>query len=492
MTIAHQNQKKSAKRRSRGGCLSCKSLRIKCDEAKPSCEYCTHTERLCIYVQANARSRTKKSLIVPNINSEYVYHWEEMKANELIVRESIEQVQKERNDALFDFYQNTSLNQTTSQLNISTFELRLLKFFNEYCIHFFSFGVNKIVHNVWKNSVPSLFIQSELVRDSIYAFAAINMFPLFDLDLAKEQDDLHERMQIDTVRGSVSFNPKALQRQDNEDNIYERASKYFASAIVNTNKLIGSNMAGPLAPSSMSDQTAKEFVVSGILTFTFLAMHPHQVVPLVDFSVDSSDYLSICKGIRETMVACRPQLMKTEFRGLFGYSTEGGFIGSLDESTYPLIVRLKRELDMTYRMSLRGACIAREYETLTEVLDTYNRAMHTSANLNYPVPLFRCIALYPDHFHQMIYEKNLFALRLLFVFAGLASIMDFQLFDGSSIWLDYMTWFKEHNMKLFRNTWKYKLDEDFYTVALKSSTFKNDDYSYLSTFDPIRFLNKMI
>lgn len=36
-------------RKSRRGCLSCKRLRIKCDEARPICEYCLSTNKICEY-----------------------------------------------------------------------------------------------------------------------------------------------------------------------------------------------------------------------------------------------------------------------------------------------------------------------------------------------------------------------------------------------------------------------------------------------------------
>lgn len=37
-------------KKSRKGCLSCKKLRIKCDEARPVCEYCASTNKVCEYV----------------------------------------------------------------------------------------------------------------------------------------------------------------------------------------------------------------------------------------------------------------------------------------------------------------------------------------------------------------------------------------------------------------------------------------------------------
>jgi hypothetical protein len=43
-------KRKKTHRKSRFGCISCKKLRIKCDENKPTCEYCAATKRACVYL----------------------------------------------------------------------------------------------------------------------------------------------------------------------------------------------------------------------------------------------------------------------------------------------------------------------------------------------------------------------------------------------------------------------------------------------------------
>lgn len=45
--------------KSRQGCLSCKKLRIKCDEAKPKCEYCQSTNRVCEYPQVTTEDSSE-------------------------------------------------------------------------------------------------------------------------------------------------------------------------------------------------------------------------------------------------------------------------------------------------------------------------------------------------------------------------------------------------------------------------------------------------
>ncbi|KAK6455961.1 uncharacterized protein RJT20DRAFT_127699 [Scheffersomyces xylosifermentans] len=465
-------------KRSRTGCLSCKNLRIKCDEAKPRCEYCTHTGRECVYPKPTdiASKNTRQALLTTNSISSI-----DVIRRELNTRES--QAKRKLLESQVTFSQLTSLNQTTSQLDISIFELRLVKFFDEYCMYVLSFGVNDDINKVWKNHVPSLFLNSQLVRDSIYAFAAINMFPFFNVDHVKNQDDLQGGMQSGRARG-VSYH-SVLCEEGVNGSIHMSSTEYFLSSVKRTRSLINSETTQTYGPISFNNETGKELVISSILTLAFLAMHPYRLVPLVDFSESHNDYLSISKGVRATFAACAP-VFTNEFKGLAGYSDDAGFTGSLKDSTYPLIVKLKRDLDEVYDSNEFDSTVAEEYDTLCSVLDIYNRGMHTSVILNYPAAFFRCISLYPPHFHQLVYEQNFFALRLLYIFAGLASIMDFQLFDDSCMWLDYMTWFKEYNLDIFMHMWRYKLDQDFYDTAMKSSTFRIVDYSFLSIFDPTR------
>ncbi|KAK6455962.1 uncharacterized protein RJT20DRAFT_134738 [Scheffersomyces xylosifermentans] len=465
---------KAPRKRSRNGCCSCKKLRIKCDELKPSCGYCIHTNRDCVYPKPTTSSN--RSIVrTSNISSLDVIE------RELRNKEEIVQVRRTQLESPITFIQLTSLNQVTSQLHITTFELQLLKFFDDYCMTFLSFGSNEGVYNVWKNYVPSLFLESELVRDSIYAFSAINMFPFSNIDIMME-DEIQGTMKLGGKR-AISYK-SVFRGNTSGESVSVSTTKYFMSSVNRTNSLISSHITDPYAPVALSNKTATELAIASILTFIFLAIHPHRLVPLVDFSETRNDYLSICKGIRATISVCAPMLKNSEINALAVYSGNDGFHGHLKDSTYPLIVKLRRDFVEIYEADEFGSAIEREYNTLLQVLDTYNRGLYAAIKLKSPAPFVRCISLFPDHFHQLIYEKNFLALRLLFIFAGLASIMDFQIIDDFCMWSDYMSWYKTYNLKTFRNTWLYSLDENFYEIVSKRSTFRTINYSYLSTFDP--------
>ena len=73
------------------------------------------------------------------------------------------------------------LTNSTSMLGITRFELRLLQFLIK-SVSIFSFGVNKNIHNTWKYKVPYLFLESELVRKSMFALSAMGLLTTLDLD----------------------------------------------------------------------------------------------------------------------------------------------------------------------------------------------------------------------------------------------------------------------------------------------------------------------
>lgn len=62
------NERKVRMRRfhtkSRNGCFSCKKLRIKCDENKPACHYCTTRNKTCVYPSRPSTNATKKQQFI--------------------------------------------------------------------------------------------------------------------------------------------------------------------------------------------------------------------------------------------------------------------------------------------------------------------------------------------------------------------------------------------------------------------------------------------
>lgn len=62
---------------------------------------------------------------------------------------------------------------------------------------------------------------------------------------------------------------------------------------------------------------AAEVVISGILLFSFLALQPHGLIPLLSCDSAIPDILSMCKGMKTSMSYAFPLLYDSPYRGLF-------------------------------------------------------------------------------------------------------------------------------------------------------------------------------
>ncbi|KAK6199304.1 uncharacterized protein RJT21DRAFT_115097 [Scheffersomyces amazonensis] len=482
--------------RSKGGCSSCKKLRIKCDENKPRCEYCQHTNRECKYpstfrfVQSprtKQRNRLKNleeifdlvdNLVFRSKNRQYPYHRIAIADQDL----------KETN-----LTNELILNQTTAQLRISKFELRLLNFFHNVSIHIFSHGLGKEAYDVWAKHVPNLFLQSPLVRNSIYSFASISLFPLCDLQGLRKIDDVESRVKFNL---DISFDECRYNTNDKITNsLYIKTATYFMNTISGKNRLIAKKnqlekdqediFNGPYL---VDKQTAKELVISSILIFSYLGVHPHNLIPLVNFDTGDqqveSDFLSISKGIGHTTYSCIPTIRQTEFKPLFSYNND---LSNKKIPDYPIITILSEDLQSEYAIDNEiFTKDSLEYEVLRKSIDLLKGCIYKVIKQNFPVPLFRWILSPTQGFNQLVYQKNYYALRILYVFSCLSTMWRFHVFKDNNIWVDFVNWYGNHTFEIYgQDNWKYPVDRCLYNLALKKRyTFTPGVYSEFEDFDP--------
>ncbi|KAK6462071.1 hypothetical protein DFJ63DRAFT_313220 [Scheffersomyces coipomensis] len=473
--------------KSRKGCLSCKKLRIKkalkltvikCDEAKPSCEYCVHTSRECIYPSpitiANLQYGPETSNSSTSTSSSNDSSPSELEKQQLTVTLQESTVLRRYQT---DLMHQTELNNATSQLGISRFELRLLDFFNNFCIYELSNEPNDVIHSVWVTHVPQVFLQSELIRNSIYSYSALNLFPLCeDLHKLRIEDDIESRLKFKTRIGSISFISDDHRDVPESDDLYIKTAKYFMDTITAKNKFVDE-----LKYNNITDLptiSIIEFTISSILILSFLGIHPHKIMPLVSFDQSESDLISICKAIRETgkMYDLRTNNI---FKDLYTYDKFAN-IPSVKQSFFPTIMRLRDDLELEYKHS---STISEEYNILYDALELLQSGMFKGILYSHPAPLFRWIIIISDEFQQLIYKKCPFALRLLYIFSSLSILVRVLLFKDANLWVDYMQWYKSYNFDLV-GSWKYSMDEAFYYLIFeKDFTLIGNSETNLMTFD---------
>lgn len=335
------------------------------------------------------------------------------------------------------------LTQPTTILGISKFELKLLKFYDYQCISMFSYGHNQEIHNTWKYKVPHLFIQSQLVRNSIFALASMVL--------------------QSTI--TPAFND-SLQIAQIQNNLFNSTLEYFLDVLNQTKSIING------CPKTIDFQnvtTAKELTVSSTILFTILAINPNRLLPLISFDKSQSDFISISKGVVMIIAKASPIVFGSDLIGIIYYGTLNGVNPpNLNNPTFPIIKNLINDLNNNNNNSNNNIYdySSSTYELLYESLDILNKGMYATQSFEFPVPFFRWINLISDDFRQLLYDQDEFALRLLFVFSSLCLYAGFSLNDEFNIWKDFIDWYKHDQEGKYNGQFKYLMDGKLYQLII--------------------------
>lgn len=373
-------------------------------------------------------------------------------------------------------------------LEITRFELRLLKFFHAHCIPMFSFDMNSGVDRVWRQEVPIYFTGSKLIRSAVFAFSCINLWPLCDLVDIKRIDDGISKLQHG-VRPSRTYNEKqilntSVDEEDSKDpffdnffatgeisteqNLFYKTSNYFLSTL---NDLTSSIQVDP----SNTFQCVELFLASNVM-FAFLGVHPHGLVPLIDLDGEkvgdnssNTDFMSICFRLRNSRNDCFDRVLETPFKDLMLFSSNKD--QAANKQKIPLIEKLKEELQ--YYSS-----ISYESNIIESSIDNLKTCMQVAIYLNYPIPIFTWTLLVSEEFYNLACDRNYLALKILFVYSCLNSYTSFKIYNYQNMWADYINWYAQH----------YTLDhfeQCFYKIVIeKGKVIDYGDYELLRSFDP--------
>ncbi|CAH2354405.1 hypothetical protein CLIB1423_16S01948 [[Candida] railenensis] len=479
-------------------CVSCRRLKIKCDEATPKCEYCEHTNRECVYP-------TEKEL------------------------EEFALVAAVKTAALTSTRSGTRLNSTTSQMQISKFELRLLHYFNQIYLNDQSVE-NPGMERIWKFEVPILWQQSDLVRHSVFSLTAMILWNICDLEAMYKEDydpneiqgrsDFSSRnrstrsdSQTESIHSASTSSELSIEcevsskfpltpgqidefkqttREEfgiDADNVeqmknllFTKSNEYFIKCLNRTYKVMETIQRQDM--SVKSQYQAAEIVMSGILLFSFLALQPHGLVPLMTFDPKVTDLVSMVKGMKVSMGKSFPLLFNSGYSGLF-HASEHLFPPTFTEDdSYPICENLKSNLEEY--LEAKSIVAEEERGHFREALRLLDIVFYRTIEMKNPSPILRYIFLF-DHWilDDAKQNKNVFSLKILFTYAALCLMSKLRLFSEANIYLDYLHWYKELNMELFGD-WRYPDDEAFYDlIAIKGLVIDNKNFDVLKTFDPL-------
>ncbi|EMG49095.1 LYS14 Lysine biosynthesis regulatory protein LYS14 [Candida maltosa Xu316] len=462
-------------KRSRNGCTSCKRLRIKCNEAKPICEYCEAMNKQCVYPhiadQSLASNSSLDSLWSTPASTFTTSASTSTSPSDTCPSPFEPPVITDPTVPLFGSAPNKPTNmssskpkmediltrdlvltQTSSMLGITQFELKLLKFFDSEGISKFSFNRIEEIHNVWKYKVPYLFLESPLVRQSIFSFSAMLLQTMVD-------PTYEESKEIGIIQNCLMT----------------KTLEYFLETVKNTRLLIGGTEKDYEGMLNFSDpRIAKQLVVANALLYTILIMNPMNLLPLISFDRSASDLISVSKGILTTIANCAPVVLMSDLASVMVFEGQSKMSPpSVKTSPYPIIIDLAANLETYRNLQEIDSASSQEYETLMEPLDLLNKGIYGTQFFKFPIPFYRWTILLSDDFRQLLYSKHEYALRLLYTYSILTLYCGCPIDDDHNMWMDFIKWYKAHNYLTF-GAFKYDIERRLFDeVVIKKAKCVN-------------------
>lgn len=493
VVLSNRQISKRNPKRSRNGCVSCKRLRIKCDETKPSCEYCTHTGRGCVYVspQKNMKPEAEDKDI--------------LKAHRLAARIF------DRNIDLTSLSARR-LNSIRKQLQIGTFELKLLYCYREFVDPFIVF-IDGNLKSILVLFTKKHFVSHNIVRNSIYAYTCLNTWQFLragiDITLSKNsfsmrnvlasnivksdfvRTGLRKAITSDKIKYDALYDSKLPFLEEKGESLYSLTNFYVMNLVTECNNAILNIAEISKERRQLKTDDSEALLVATIVLFAIIGMHSHNIVPLVKFDADdnycydfdqiinlNTDFLTISQNLKNITqeVSVPPLRMK------FLRITRLQF--GIYEAVSPIIAKLLQELEF---LNFDSKEVRSILETNIRILDD---CLYFCYKYNFPVPAFKYLLIVDESFRNLIRTKNYFALRILYAYCYICQVCEFGMFSDSNIWINYMKWFKNYTFK--QGGWKYKFDYILFYIVEEKVFGKVDAMKQFVTSDPEMVYNHHI
>ncbi|CUM64862.1 uncharacterized protein PRCAT00002477001 [Priceomyces carsonii] len=394
-------------------------------------------------------------MTISDIESEQQLSAEEY--DEEYTEEYAKELAEKVNTSLAGTFFDNILNLPTKLMTISNFEFRLVKFFDVYCINLFSFGADKYVDTIWRRHVPHYFCRSSLIRLAVFLFSCLNLWPIYEYQ-------------------------KFGQDSSNDDDIYLRTTMYFANAVREKNSAINRLMSltEDEASSLEGVDLAAELMFTSTLIFSFLGIHSHKLLPLISFNEGpKNDFLSVCEGLVNIREVC----MLRSGGQVQRYFWTARRIRSLKCKSIPITALLNEQLQEYFDDEIVDAALSLKRECYRELITILQQLLRTGSKHNYPIPVFIWVLVIDNTLFKYIRSKDFFALRLLYVYACLCQISRFLLNLLQNMWIDYIHWFRDYNIKLFGD-WKYAFDKGFFNLVKSEFLIDVGKCAIYDTLDP--------
>lgn len=472
------SKKKPKRGLSRKGCLSCKKLKIKCDEAQPACEYCTHTNRRCVY--PDAFQRFENGLVPEEVQELY----SSPSASSSLQSSPFEdEVYSESRRLTFQIL----LGCTATQLQLLRFELRVLRFYTDVCLPHITFNVNKRHVYIWNEVIPQYFSICNLMRNAILATGCLSLMPVVGVQhvLEDSMDEKAVQKVLETTCGKfevlrIFADGTMFEDEPRDINLFMKATEFVSESIRASNEALAKLQQPDLSREERLPLAVDAALSNGLL-FGFLGLQPWGLVPLVHLPQthedNKTDLLHVAHGLRTIVLEHHDVLLSSDIRDLY-YQ---------DELNLAPKKRVKIVEDLNYQLNeyLQGTSFFDIDAETAKMINAFHHCLHTlervcvlGMKFNYPVMLFRWLLFVSLEINAYVRAENPFALRLLYVYACLCVHYKFWLFEQHNLWRDFVRFYRKHYGPLC------EFDERLYHYVISKKRFvQNDDYVSIKDFD---------
>lgn len=414
--------KTRAKRKSHK-CDNCRKLKIACDKVRPSCEYCVATNKKCVY-EVDTLALTASGPSDPGTSSsdDSPYH--------------------------LMFY---PINDMVTQLNISRFELKLMKFFNELYLPSL-IEKHQMDVNV-KFQIPYTWTISRVLRQTVFSLSCLVLYNSDDRGRAYLREDIGPEM--------------------NPNELYFKTMQYFNQCLTLHQQSVDKLNDGSTVVQSVDH--ALEMVLSSVLLYTFLVLQPFNVIPLISNN-NEPDLLAMVKGMKLYMGPSFVVLANTRFSSLSSLCGKMDFNYVEQIQEFFLAQHLKAHL-----VSLQGQYDFSTYLSLEKSIDQLRGSLNNFIRYRNASCIYSWIFCMDQDVIRLMHIGDYFGLKLLFYYS--CFIIWCGLSDLPEMIVQFCNQFRDFN-NLHFGGWFDEVDFYAYTLCLQGYHLSYENLDMLEWFNP--------
>ncbi|CAN3354004.1 hypothetical protein DICA4_B01508 [Diutina catenulata] len=430
-------------------CSSCRRLKIKCDGRSP-CEYCAATGRRCLY--ETPKRKLKFKMVKPSSEDIHALF---PSARE-IKSYTLESVGS--GGGVVPVIE-PSFTNLQEQLQLSPVQSRLIAFISSFGRRYYE-ARDPCLETIWAKFTPELFLESELVKSSVYTYSGVILVRTYNHKLLQDAD-------------FANNNPQVMYKYDDR---VVTAYQYSLYAF-NTQVREISRLVTRLHEGTITVRQTVELLIGSMLIVGTLCNSPSSRMPLVNFDQRTGDFLSARLGVRVTFLLAR-KLLANHPKLLYIFFHNEQFKPPVVTQWVPVFAQTRRWLTRHQTLS------DHERAHLEGTLRRFNNSILECAKWNTDVPLMQAAGILDHDTLAMVYGKHVFALQIIYLYSCFSLLTSLYYNRENNMFVDYMWWYKEHCFSRYRG-WFFPWDASIHSLVLVKK-YHPASMASLAWFDPVK------